>query len=181
MSNTDSPNGFVPHRHLHGGNISTMPFALESAYDTSLKRGDAVILASGKVNIAAQDSAAILGVFAGCEYVDPSGNQVFSNQWPANQTTLGSVDAVAHVWSDPGISFAVQAEDSSTIANVGVAYDIGTDHAGSTVTGISGMELDLGDTGTGQFMVVGLINMPGSAFGSAHASLEVVNNVPLMA
>jgi hypothetical protein len=85
------------------------------------------------------------------------------------------------VWVDPGISYAVQAEDSSTIANIGVAYDIGTDQAGSTVTGISGMELDLGDTGTGQFMVIGLINTPDNAFGSAYASLEVVNNVPLMA
>jgi hypothetical protein len=40
------------------------------------------------------------------------------------------------------------------------------------------MELDLGDTGTGQFMVVGLVDIPGNS--GANARLEVINNVPLM-
>lgn len=175
---SDLPNGFVPFRHVGGGTIRADQYEIASAYGTSIKCGDAVVLASGLVNRAADDSAAILGVFKGCRYVDPSGNQVFSNQWPASQTTLGSANAIAEVYSDPGISFSVQCEDTPTVANVGTAYDLGIDSAGSTVTGISGMEVDLGDTGTGQWMVVGLIATPGNS--GANARLEVVNNVPLM-
>ena len=179
MANADTPNGFVPYRHVGGGTIRADQYEIASAYNASIKKGDAVILASGLVNIAAQDSASILGVFKGVHYIDSAGNQVFSNQWPANQVTLGSANAIAEVYTDPGISYSVQCEDTATIANVGVAYDIGTDQAGSTVTGVSGMEIDLGDTGTGQFMVLGLIDTPNNAFG-ANARVEVINNVPLM-
>lgn len=174
----DTPNGFVPHRHVGGGCIRTDQYEIASGYAASLKCGDAVILASGLVNIAADSSAAILGVFKGVRYRDVAGNQVFSNQWLADTVTMGAANAIAEVYTDPGISFSVQCEDTPTVANVGVAYAIGVDHAGSTVTGISGMELDLGDTDPAQFMVVGLIDIPGNT--GANARLEVINNVPLM-
>jgi hypothetical protein len=181
MANVDLPNGFQPYRHIGGGAIRANEFALASAYGSSIKRGDAVVITSGKLAIAADNSAAILGIFAGCKYINPAGEVIFSPQWPAGQTTLGSVDATAFVYDDPDITYKVQVDTGSTFAiasHVGVSYDIELDHAGSTTTGQSGMELDLNDTGTGQFTIMGLINEPGNEVG-VNAKVEVMNNVPV--
>lgn len=179
MANPDTPMGFVPFRHVRGGVIRTQTYPIASAYNTNLLRGDAVILSSGKVNRAADDSAAILGSFYGCEYTASDGSKVYSPYWPASTVTLGSLDAVAHVYSDPGISFRVQTDTGTAfaLANVGGSFDIELDHAGSTFTGQSGMELDISDTGTGQFTVLGLIDEPDNAVG-VNAMVEVVINLP---
>jgi hypothetical protein len=42
------------------------------------------------------------------------------------------------------------------------------------------MEIDLADTGTGQFQILGLIDEPGNAAG-VNAKVEVIINVPLLA
>ena len=87
------------------------------------------------------------------------------------------------MYVDPDILYMVQGDGTSSIANVGVAYDVeadGTDHTGSATFGRSASEIDLSDTGTGQFMVVGLYESPDNAWG-ASSKLVVFNNVPLMA
>ena len=181
MANADRPNGFTPIGHKGAGAIRTSEFRIAYNYGTAIFAGDAVVLASGYVNQAADNSASILGVFAGCEYRDNAGNVVFSPYWPGTALTDTAAVVKCHVYVDPDILFAVQSDTGTTssIANVGVAYDIELDHAGSTVTGRSGMELDLGDTGTGQFTVYGLVDMPDNAYGT-NAKLIVFNNVPTM-
>lgn len=168
MANADRPSGFTPLRHAFGGVIRANPYKITSAYATGLFTGDMVILSSGVLAIGAQDSGTPLGVFAGCQWTGTDGSVQFSKYWPASQATLGSSDAVAWVYDDPGIVFAVQTETGSTYASAthdGTAYDIEADHAGNTTTGQSGMELDLTDTGTGQWLVLGLIDQPGNAAG----------------
>ena len=168
MANADRPSGFTPLRHAFGGVIRTNTYRLESAYATGLFTGDMVILSSGVIAVGAQDSAVPLGVFAGCQYTATDGSVVFSKTWPAATVTLGSADAVAYVYDDPGIIYSVQTETGSTYAKAthdGNVYDIEVEHAGNTTTGQSGMEIDLTDTGTGQWLVLGLIDMPGNAVG----------------
>ena len=176
MANRDNPSGFMPFRHRGGGVIRSNKYEFASAYGTSLFTGDAVILSSGDVAIAAQDSGTLLGIFAGCEWTASDGSKVFSPYWPASTATLGSSRVKAFVWDDPMISFRCQCETSSTYAKAthdGNAYDIELDHAGSAITGQSGMEIDLTDQGTGQFIVLGLIDEPGNAVG-VNAQLEVM-------
>ena len=181
MANSDTPFGFIPYRHLGGGQIRTQEFALASAYGADIYKGAPVILSSGKLAVAAQNSAAILGIFAGCSYVDSSGNQQFRNSWVTGTVTSGSADATAYVYADPMISYKVQCDGTFAIAtHVGNSYDVeadGTDHTGSHVTGQSKAEIDLGDTDTGQFTVIGFINEAGNEVG-ASAKVEVVVNVP---
>lgn len=181
MANLDRPNGFTPVGHKNGGVIRTSEYKIAYNYATALYSGDAVILASGYVNTAADDSAAILGVFAGCKYKNDAGEVIFSPYWPGVALSDTAAVITALVYTDPGILFEVQTDTgtASTIANVGVSYDIEKDHSGSTVTGRSGMELDLGDTGTGQFTVFGIAERPDNAFGT-NSKLIVFNNVPLM-
>ena len=176
MANADTPHGFIPFRHRGGGVIRANAYQFASAYGTNLFTGDAVILSSGDVAIAAQDSGTLLGIFAGCRYRAADGSQVFSPYWPASTVTLNSERVTAYVYDDPMISYRVQTETSSTYAKAthdGNVYDIELDHAGSTFTGQSGMELDLTDTGTGQFHVLGLIDEPGNAVG-VNAKIEVM-------
>lgn len=168
MANADRPSGFTPLRHAFGGVIRANPYKITAAYATGLFTGDMVILSSGVLAVGAQDSAVPLGIFAGCQWIGTDGSVQFSKHWPASQATLGSVDALAWVYDDPGIVYSVQTETSSTYAvatHDGNVYDIELDHAGNTTTGQSGMEIDLTDTGTGQWLVLGLIDMPGNAAG----------------
>lgn len=183
MANVDSPMGFQPYRHLGGGVIrASGTYKIQSGYATALFTGDAVILSSGYLARAADNSATIAGIFAGCRYRDSDGSIVFKPNWVASTATLGSEDVQAYVYDDPKISFKCQTDTGTDYVDAthkGGVFDIELDHAGSTVTGLSGMELDLGDTGTGQFQVVGLIDEPGNAAGT-NAKLEVIMNAPLL-
>lgn len=176
MANADIPRGFVPLRHRGGGLIRANEYPIASGYNTAIYTGDAVILSSGKLAIGADDSATILGIFVGCVFIDTTGEVKFSPYWPASQATQGSVDAKALVIDDPMVSYEVQCDTGTAYvlaSHAGTAVDLEKDHAGSTVTGQSGMEIDLGDTGTGQFLVIGLIDKPGNAVG-VNAKVEVV-------
>lgn len=168
MANTDAPLGFQPSRHANGGVIRANEYPIASAYGTAIFTGDTVVLTSGKVNIAAENSATILGVFAGVKFTDAAGEVRFLPYWPAGQTTMGSVDAQAMVFDDPGIIYKAQTDTDTAYVDAthkGGSFDIELDHAGSTRTGQSGMEIDLADTGTGQILVLGLVNEPGNAAG----------------
>lgn len=181
MANADTPMGFVPAGHKGGGVIRASEFKIAYNYGTALYTGDAVILSSGYVNVAADDSSTILGVFAGCSYRDNTGAVVFSRYWPGVALTDTAAVVTAYVYADPNILYEVQTDTgtASTIASVGVSYDIEKDHAGSATTGQSGMEIDINDTGTGQFTVFGLSDKPNNAWG-VNSKVLVFNNVPVM-
>ena len=181
MANVDRPNGFVPVQHKGGGEIRAREFRVAYNYATALFSGDAVILSSGYVEKAADNSSTILGVVAGFQYQNDAGEVVFSKYWPGVALSSSTAVVKAMVYVDPDIIYEVQTDTGtgSTIANIGVSYDIELDHAGSTLTGQSGMEIDLGDTGTGQWTVVGLVDRPDNAYG-VNSKVLVFSNVPVM-
>ena len=176
MANSDNPRGFVPFRHRGGGQPRHSDgYKIQAAYATALYTGDAVVLTSGFVVRAADSDTAILGVFDGCKYRASDGSIVFSNYWPASTATLGSEDVEAFVYDDEDISYEVQTDTGTAYVDAthkGGSYDIELDHAGSALTGQSGMELDLGDTGQTQFLILGLVDKPGNAAGT-NAKVEV--------
>jgi hypothetical protein len=178
MANVNAPMGFMPVRHINGGLVRSNPYAITDAYATSLYTGDAVVITSGALAIGAENSALLVGVFAGCQFLDSSGvpGARFSPYWPASTATTGAVGAIAWVWDDPGTIFRAQCSVGTAFAkatHIGGSYDLITTNAGSTLTGQSGMEVNLGDTGTGQFLVMRLIEEPGNAVGT-NAKVEVI-------
>ena len=182
MANADRPSGFMPIRHAFGGRIHANPYKITSAYGTGIFTGDAVVLTSGRVNQASHNSAVLLGVFAGCRYRASDGSIVFSNTWPASTVTLGSEDAECYVWDDPGIVFRAQSDTGTAYVDAthkGTVCDIELDHAGNTTTGQSGMELDIGDTGEGVWLMLGLVDEPNNAAG-VNAKLEVKMAISLV-
>lgn len=177
MANRDTPSGFLPFRHRGGGVIrASGDYKIDSAYASALFTGDAVVLTSGFLAKGADSSATVVGIFAGVQYRASDGSVVFTNTWAAATVTLGSEPAQAFVWDDPMISYRCQSDTGTAYVDAthkGAVFDLELDHAGSAITGRSGMEIDLGDTGTGQFLVIGLIDEPGNAAG-VNAKLEVV-------
>jgi hypothetical protein len=177
MANSDTPMGFVPYRHLGGGVIrAAQGYKLDGGYATDLFRGDAVVLTSGYIARAADNSATILGIVKGFKYRASDGSIVITDRWIASTATLGDEDVEVEVYTDPMISYKCQSDTGTAYVDAthkGGVFDVELDHAGSTVTGQSGMELDLNDTGTGQFLVVGLIDEPNNAAG-VNAKLEVL-------
>ena len=179
-TNADQPKGFVPAGHKGGGSIRAATYNIAYDYGTAIYTGDAVILSSGKVAVAAQDSAAILGVFDGCQYKNNAGEVVFSRYWPGTALSDSGAVVTAYVYVDPNILFEVQTDTGTAYVDathIGTSVDVELDHAGSATTGQSGMEIDVGDTGTGQFTIYQLVDRPGNAAG-INAKVLVHINAP---
>ena len=169
MANTDTPRGFWPLRHLTGGTIRSNTYAIATTYGTDIFRRDVVkVVAVGGIDLAAAGNR-FVGVFAGVKYVDASGNQKYSEYWPAS-TAGTSIEAT--VYDDPYTVFGAQSAGSTVEADIGNL----TDHvagSGSTTTGHSAHELN-GSSGTGSaaFRILGKIDMPDNAYGT-NVLLEV--------
>jgi hypothetical protein len=87
MANQDAPFGLRPVRTSTSSQRQNR-YRIASGYDTGIFQGDLVTVATdGTITrVPAGNTDLILGVFNGCSYVDPNGNIVFSNYWPADAT-----------------------------------------------------------------------------------------------
>lgn len=175
MANTDAAVGFVPVRHLTGGEIRLANLSIASGYNAALGKGDVVELTGTGTNIqaAAAQNVDNIGVFAGCSYIDAQGNPVFTEYWAANTATKNAAAAVALVWQDPFIVYRVQC-DTLAEADIGLLadWDAGT---ASATTRLSGLELVAsgGATTAKSMRIIGLSDIPDNAYG-AYAKADVV-------
>jgi hypothetical protein len=173
MANTNAPFGLRPAMHTSGVNIVTGAYTIASEYSTSIFTGDPVKLTGTGRNIAicGQTDAAI-GVFAGCQYVNSKGEQVFSQYWPAS---TAATEIVANVVNDKGTIFEVQA-DTFAAADMATPYVTLATTAGSTVTGQAGNSVlnssKSSSTSSKTMQVIGLVDRPDNAYG-AYAKLLV--------
>ena len=174
MANLDAPSGAKPLRHNSGGTIRTKEYKIASGSSTNIFTGDFVkLLSTGSIDVAAAGNR-LLGVFAGVKYTASDGTPTFAKYWPASTATLGSADAIAYVYDDPNIVFAIQGDGADAFTQIGNLADI-VATAGSTVTGQSKMELDTSDIGTGtaNLRILGLVDDPKNSWG-ANAEQEVL-------
>ena len=175
MANTDAAVGFVPVRHLTGGEIRLANLSIASGYNAALGKGDPVELTGTGTNIqkAAAQNADNIGVFAGCSYIDAQGNPVFTEYWAANTATKNAAAAVALVWQDPFIVYRMQC-DTLAVGDIGALADWDAG-APSATTRLSGAELVSSVTGTAgkSVRILGLSDLPDNEFG-AYAKADVV-------
>ena len=181
MSATAAAMGLVPVFHP-SGLIRADAFTILAAYNTAIYKGDPVILnANGTVTVGTA-AAALMGVFAGCEYVDSTGKPTYSNFYPASQSVQTGSIITAWVYTDPNIVYEIQAvgQLSATFATamafIGDEADI-TYVAGSTSTGISAVNLATGTMAAAgnqkQFRIVGAGLAPDNAITDAYPVLRV--------
>jgi len=160
MPNVDAPFGFRPNINTAGGTPARMQ-GYEVAYDyaTGLFSGDLVRSTGTGRNVEKVPDgtlARVLGVFAGCEYVNDSGDQVFSQYWPG--IALADANKIVKCWvyDDPQLEFVAQITTLAA-ANVGEVYEIdATTNSGNPVTGRSAAFIDQAATTAPQVRVTGL-------------------------
>ena len=110
MGTVANPSGFSLRRHPTGQSRAKA-YTIDAAYATAIGFGDAVILnTNGTITVGAAASD-LLGVFAGCEYIDPNGKPCASPNWPG---TAGCTNIVAWVYDDPENEYEVQASAAAS-------------------------------------------------------------------
>lgn len=180
MTASSAPFGFTPDYHGTGGTLRprAIPLGIASGYNTQILIGQPVKMVTAGTIQAAAASDAIIGVFAGCEYV-PGASQYQRPQggyWPANQTYDTAQPMYAYVWDDPNIIYRVQCDGSLAQTSLFDEADSSNNTAGSTVTGNSASTLSATLKGVGvqgQWRIMGLALYEGNAWGDAFTIAQV--------
>lgn len=164
-----APYGLKPINRIDGMPYAgaTRQLSIASGYAANIFNGDLVTLVTGGTveKFTGTTSGAMVGVFVGCQYTDPSTKQPrWSQYWPTG--TVAS-DAVAYVVDDPMALFQVAVTNSSS-----EVVDTTTIAArGANMSVIQGT----GDTNTGDSAVSVLA---GSEATTATLPIRVIDVVP---
>ena len=161
MANKDAAFGMKPVKMIGGAPYSggQSRYRIAANYGTSIFQGDMVAqVTGGGIEVHADGGTVpIVGVFNGCQFTDPTTKeQVFSNHYPAS---TNASDIIAFVIDDPMVVFEIQCNAAFPVADLFGNFDIVYTTAGSTVTGISGAELNVSDGATGTSLAVKVIDI----------------------
>jgi hypothetical protein len=191
MANTDTPFGLKPIRHRSGSPYTgeCNPYYVPSTYATALYIGDPVII-TGTSNISDYQGYAAgslpeinKATAAGGNYI--SGVIVAFGPDRDNLSRVykpASTEALVWVADAPELIFEVQEDSDGTAlaaTSVGLNADLVYTHSGSTITGLSGVELDrstAATTSTLQLKIMRLVDRPDNAIGD-FAKWEVLVNL----
>ena len=157
MANQLEKFGLRPYRKLDGTPLvgAQNRYKIAPGDSTAIFQGDLVRpLTTGFVTRAAGNTSyAVVGVFNGCFYNDPtSGKPTFRNSYPGSITPTQG-DITAFVVDDPDAVFLMNADEAFAQADLFRNYSLST-ATGNTTTGISEVMLDVSVSGTtGTFAV----------------------------
>ncbi len=183
MSGTNAPFGFIAAKHPNGM-CRAREYTIASGYAANIFQGDPVkLVTAGTIQLGTSDGSrtgtvdniSLLGIFAGCSYVDSTGKPNFSNFWPTGQV---ATDIKAYVYDDPETLFVVQADGSVAAAAIGDEADWSgfTAPGGSTSTGRSLATLSASLVGAGQqgqFRIEEFDRSPDNAAGDSFTKVIV--------
>ena len=161
MANKDAAFGMKPVRMIGGGAYTggQSRYRIAANYGTSIFQGDMVAqVTGGGIEVHADGGTVpIVGVFNGVQYTDPTTKeQVYSNYYPAS---TNASDLIAFVIDDPNVVYEVQADAAFPVADIFGNFDIVYTSSGSTVTGISGAELEVSTGATGTSLPIKAIDI----------------------
>ena len=101
------------------------------------------------VGSATGDGQQLVGVFAGCEFVDATtGKLRFSNTWPGSGSANTNFDIKGFVYDDPAQRFIIASDGTNTDratakADIFKTAAMSSGASGNTTTGISSAQLDI--------------------------------------
>jgi hypothetical protein len=173
MANKVEAFGLRPYRSLNGSpwNNAQNRYTIADGYATAIFQGDLVKPVTGG-NIerhAAGTSTAVVGVFNGVTYTDPTTRKpVFANYYPGN---ISSADITAFVIDDPDTVFLMNANGTFARSDIFQNYEV-TDVTGNTDTGISKVELNVANSGTNASYMVRAIDISQDPSNSDVASAD---------
>lgn len=167
MANVTEKYGLRPSRQLNGSPFINAQnrYRIAANNSTAIFQGDLVKpLTSGTISRAvANTSDAVVGVFNGCFYTDPTTQKpTFLNYYPGS---INASDIIAMVIDGPDTVYEVKADATFAVADLFRNYSI-TNETGSTQTGISKVTLDVSESGTAGTFVVQAIDISQDVFNS---------------
>jgi hypothetical protein len=179
MANIDKAFGLRPLGNLSAtGAQAQYGYEIEDNQSGAIFQGDLVTIYDGYlVKFAPASHTAAVGVFNGCQYIDPTtGKPTWKNYYPGSvNITAGKI--IADVIDDPAQLFLIQADEDIVQADIGKNADVvGT--GGSTTTGVSTMELDsstVANTAALNLKIVGKYDVPGNALGTNAVVVVKIN------
>jgi len=160
MANVVEKFGLRPYRKLDGTPLvgAQNRYTIASNHSTAIFQGDLVIpLTAGNIDRhTANNSTAVIGVFNGCFYTDPTTSKpTFRNSYPGS---IVASDITAFVVDDPDAVFLMDADAAFTRADLYQNYSV-TTGSGNTTTGISEVQLDVSVSGTNASFVIQAIDI----------------------
>ncbi len=179
MANIDKAFGLRPLGNLSAtGAQAQYGYEIADNQSGAIFQGDLVTIYDGYlVKFAPATHTAAVGVFNGCQYIDPTtGKPTWKNYYPGSvNITAGKI--IADVIDDPAQLFLIQADEDIVQADIGKNADVvGT--GGSTTTGVSTMELDsstVANTAALNLKIVGKYDVPGNALGTNAVVVVKIN------
>ena len=162
MANQPEKFGLRPDRKLDGSPLvgAQNRYVIKAGSATAIYQGDAVIPTSnGNIERAtANTSDAVVGVFNGCFYNDPTTQKpTYSNYYPGSITPTQG-DITAFVVDDPDAVFLMNADQSFVRADLYKNYSL-SNTTGVTQTGISKVQLDVSVSGVATTFAVQAIDI----------------------
>ena len=178
MPNVVEQYGLKPSRQLNGSPFINAQnrYRIAANNSTAIFQGDLVKpLDSGNISRAvANTSDAVVGVFNGCFYTDPTTQKpTFLNYYPGS---INASDIIALVIDGPDTVFEIKADATFVVADLFKNYSI-TNLSGATQTGISKVTLDVSESGTAGTFVVQAIDISQDVFNS---DVNVSSNVGVL-
>ena len=178
MPNVVEQYGLKPSRQLNGSPFINAQnrYRIAANNSTAIFQGDLVKpLDSGNISRAvANTSDAVVGVFNGCFYTDPTTQKpTFKNYYPGS---INASDIIAMVIDGPDTVFEIKADATFVVADLFKNYSI-TNQTGATQTGISKVTLDVSESGTAGPYVVQAIDISQDVFNS---DVNVSSNVGVL-
>ena len=160
MANVTEKFGLRPYRKLDGTPLvgAQNRYTIASNHTTAIFQGDLDIpLTAGNIDRhTANNSAAVIGVFNGCFYTDPTTQKpTFRNSYPGS---IVASDITAFVVDDPDAVFLMDADATFARADLYQNYSVSTG-GGNTTTGISEVQLDVSVSGTNASFVIQAIDI----------------------
>ena len=160
MANTLERFGLRPSRQLNGSPFINAQnrYRIASNNSTAIFQGDLVQpLTSGTISRhVANTSVAVVGVFNGCFYTDPTTKKpTFKNFYPG---AIAASDIVAFVVDASETVFEINANGVFAVADLFQNYSV-NNVTGNTDTGISLVQLDVSNSGTAGTYVVQAIDI----------------------
>lgn len=142
-----NPSGFTCTGNLSGSAYSSnmnQVFSIENGYATSLYKGQLVTKTTASAYIVPTvgtpigDVIPTLGTYVSAQWYDSSLGILKGGYWPAGTTTLGSVDPLCWVVSDPLALYKAQTQAPSGLANTATLGNyLLVDGSGNNFTGNS--------------------------------------------
>ena len=160
MANVAEKFGLKPVRLLDGSDFINAQnrYRIAANYGTAIYQGDLVtpVTGGGIERHTAASGTAVVGVFNGCFYTDPTTQKpTWKNYYPG---TVNASDIMATVLDSPDQVYKVDSDGAFAVADIFKNFHV-TNASGSTVTGTSKVQLDYSASGTKVTFVVQAIDI----------------------